>query len=280
MAFKAIEEQIRAIYGELSAVERKLADVVVARGKDLPAYNATELASAAGVSKASAARFFRRLGYEDFNAFRQHVRTCVSAESPLHQLDQAAGASRAGLADHLRADSLRLAALHDHLAGEVLERALGLLASARNVWVVGYRNSFMLAFYAQSLLAQVRPGVCQLQDPAGREAELLCDLSTRDVVLLMDMRRRTRRLEAIARVAADAGTPLILLTDQAVSRLAGQAAAVLSCPGGEGRVFDSYVAPVSLVNHLATELADRARRQARGRLARIEHLHELLNDLH
>ncbi|HEY0202489.1 MAG TPA: MurR/RpiR family transcriptional regulator, partial [Burkholderiaceae bacterium] len=71
----SLEARIRAQYGALSAADRKLADVLVARQKDVLSYSATELAGFAGVSKASAARFFRRLGYSDFTAFRQHMRT-------------------------------------------------------------------------------------------------------------------------------------------------------------------------------------------------------------
>ena len=53
-----LRDRIQDQYGALSGVERKLADVVLAREKDLLAYSATELAALAGVSKASTARFF------------------------------------------------------------------------------------------------------------------------------------------------------------------------------------------------------------------------------
>ena len=40
---------------------RRLADVALKRGFELQGFSATEMASQAGVSKATAARFFRRI---------------------------------------------------------------------------------------------------------------------------------------------------------------------------------------------------------------------------
>ena len=52
------------------------------------AYSATELAALAGVSKASTARFFKRLGFADFQAFRQHQRQGAPQPSPLYRMVQ------------------------------------------------------------------------------------------------------------------------------------------------------------------------------------------------
>ncbi|MGT2491819.1 hypothetical protein ACU4GD_18050 [Cupriavidus basilensis] len=54
------KRKIHQCYGELSSADKKLADVLLMRQKDLLSYSATELAELASVSKASAARFFRR----------------------------------------------------------------------------------------------------------------------------------------------------------------------------------------------------------------------------
>jgi DNA-binding MurR/RpiR family transcriptional regulator len=60
--------------------------MVIANKKDLLVYSATELAGLAGASKASAARFFSRLGYAGFSDFRQQVRAQVS-QQPLLAVD-------------------------------------------------------------------------------------------------------------------------------------------------------------------------------------------------
>ncbi|AOY92129.1 RpiR family transcriptional regulator [Cupriavidus sp. USMAA2-4] len=284
---EALEARIRQRYGDLSAADRKLADVLLARQRELLSYSATELAGLAGVSKASAARFFRRLGYADFSAFRQNLRDQVSARSPLRQLERGgppsaargAPSARSGLAAHVERDALRLAALPEQVGERALGAALDALAEARRVWVVGYRNSYLVAMHACALLSQGRPDVAMLNDAAGQDAERIAEIEPRDVLLAVDFRRRAQRLPAVVGLAREAGAGCILLTDTPVSTLAAEADAVLGCAHQGEQVFDSYVAAVSLVNYLATAVVTRTRKRARARMQRIERAHAVLADL-
>lgn len=283
----ALEAQIHRCYGELSSAEKKLADVLLMRQKDLLSYSATELAELANVSKASAARFFRRLGYADFSAFRQSLRDQVSEQSPLYLMEhnglqpESGGAQSvvAGLETHLQLDSRWLARLPEQLSERALEATLTELANARRVWVLGYRNGFMLAFYANALLSQVRPEVYLLNEQAGKDAELVAEIDSKDVLLAVDFRRRAKRLNGMVTLAREAGAKLILLSDAPVSTLAAKADAVLRCSHHGGQVFDSYVAAVSLVNYLASAMAGRSRKRSRARMARVERAHDVLGDL-
>ena len=66
--------RIRETYDALPLGERKLAELILEMRGDLAAYSATELAARSGVSKATAARLVRRLGYADFHEMRQQAR--------------------------------------------------------------------------------------------------------------------------------------------------------------------------------------------------------------
>lgn len=281
----SFEQRLRDHHDVLSASDRKLAEVLIANAKSLSAFSAAEMAQEAGVSKATAARFFRRLGYADFAAFRRQMRDRLSSSSPLQQMKTTA--HRAGskespvaaLARHLQQDQVRLALLAESLTPQTLQAALSLLQKASRVAVVGFRNSHVYALYAQLLLSQVRPGVTLLPDAAGRDADMLADIGKGDVLLVVDFRRRMRRLSTLVQACAKAGARVVLVTDSPVSTLAAQADAVLLCPATDSQVFDSYVGATSLVNFLATQLAQHGGRTTRARLARIEQAHALLSDL-
>lgn len=277
-AFDSLRGLIQARYASLSVVDRKMADVVLAREKDLLAYSATELAGHAGVSKASAARFFRRLGFADYQAFRLHLRDTATTPSPLTRLSQRGGRA-SPLEQHVAREVAHLQAMATHVTDDDVLRAVRWLLAARRVWVVGYRNGYMAAFYATALLSQVRPGVELLNEGAGEDAERLADIQTGDVLLAMDFRRRTRRLPQVAAFAVDAGARLLLITDARVSALTGLAAVAFTCPPQEETVFDSYAPVVSLIHFLASAALDRATRKAQDRLARIEKAHQCLSDL-
>jgi DNA-binding MurR/RpiR family transcriptional regulator len=273
-----LRERIQPQYAALSPVDRKLADVVLAHEKDLLAYSATELAALAGVSKASAARFFKRLGFADFQTFRQHQRKGVPQPSPLSHLVQQ-GTRPSPMQQHIAQDAQQLRALADSLSESRIQQAAGLLLGARRVWVVGYRNGYMVAFYAQALLSQLRADVHLLNEGSGEDAELLAEIQSGDVLLAMDFRRRTRRLSQVAGIACDAGAALVLISDARMSALAARAQALFICPPQSEAIFDSYVGAISLINYLATATLAELPKKARARMAAIELVHAQLDDL-
>lgn len=278
----SLESRIRHVYGALSDAERKLADVVLARQRELLGYSATELAHLAGTSKSSAARFFRSLGYAGYEEFRHALRLAQEQQSPLARMGgrRSKDSTAQQLQAHLQLDAERLHEWSQAVSEAQLDAALNLLRKARKLWVVGYRHSHVTAFYAQSLLAQVRTEVFSLNDGAGREADLLACVSDKDVVLAVDFRRRSTRLPQVLAAARHAGAQTMVLTDAPVSALAMQAQVVLRCGASSQQgLFDSYVCGVSLVNFLAATLAQQLRGVTQDRLARIERLHVSLNDL-
>ncbi|MBQ0131307.1 MAG: MurR/RpiR family transcriptional regulator, partial [Comamonas sp.] len=105
-----LEARIRHVYRDLPDAERKLADVVLLRHRELLGYSATELAELAGTSKSSAARFFRSLGYAGYEEFRQALRATQLQQSPLARMGNAR--RKDGLApqfqQHLQLDAARL----------------------------------------------------------------------------------------------------------------------------------------------------------------------------
>lgn len=278
---QTIEQLIRSRYDDLSPSDRKLSDVIVARQKDLVAYSATELAQLAGVSKASAARYFKRLGYQDFNDFRAAVRARFSSESPLFNLDRVtqAGDQPSGFARHVEADARNLAETLERVSADDMHKALTLLEKARRIWVVGYRNGYATAFYAHALFSHAKADVTLINEAADKSAEILADMAEGDVLFAIDFRRRTRLLPKVVHVAREAGASVVLLTYAPLSDLASQTDVVLTCPTQGSAIFDSYVAAMSIVNYLGTELVTDARTTSRKRMQRIERIHELLDDL-
>lgn len=282
----SLEARVRHMYGQLSEAERRLADVVLNRGQALLGDSATELAQLAGTSKSTAARFFRRVGFADFDEFRQQLRASHARQSPLARLSQAPRRDRLGeglgssFQHHLHSDAQRLTDWAEALPDAQLQAAVELLAKARKVWVVGFRHSHVTAFYAQALLSQVRGEVLGLNDAAGREADLLACAAEQDVLLAVDFRRRSTRLPRLLQAARSTGMRVVVLTDAPVSALAMQSQVVLRCGASAPQgLFDSYVCGVSLVNFLASALAANQRLGSAARLERIEQLHVVLDDL-
>jgi DNA-binding MurR/RpiR family transcriptional regulator len=278
LAMDPLVHRIRDTYDVLPLGERKLADVILEMGGDLAAYSATELAGRAGVSKATAARMVRRLGYTDFHDMRQQARNSHHNGSPLAELSDP-GRAEGTLGQHIGHDIAFLTRTTETIPETQTRAAIDILARAERVTVVGFRNSYPLAFYARELLVQVRPQVRLLPTTGQTVSEELSDLGPEDAVLALGFRRRPPALGRILRIASETRAHTVLLGDPSLGKIGASAQVVFRCASRGSRLFDSYVAPLSLLNYLCSGVALALGGPAQQRLRRIESLHETLSDL-
>lgn len=274
-----IERRILDLYDQLTASEKKLAKVVLECQDNLAGYSATELADRAGVSKATAVRFFRRLGYESYNEARVQARDASDNGSPLSELleTEAPVPQRGTLSAHLGQELQNLTRTLEGVRSDTLNDAVTALAEAERVWVVGFRNSRALAVYARALLIQLKPDVRLVPSGELSLAEELADIGPNDAMLVIGFRRRLQGLLDALEAARGAGARTILLTDPTAARSAGMAGIVLRCYTRSVSLFDSYVAPMSLLNHLFSRLVTELGDSAVERMDRIERMHGRLS---
>lgn len=265
-----IEARIAAASDRLTESEKRLAEAVLEAGGDLSAFTAGELAGRAGVSAATAARFFRRLGYQSYGDLRRTARAARTWGSPLYEL---AASRPADFDRHVAQDIENLRRLAAELPPATLDAAVALLASARRLNVLGFRNSAALAAYARGLLAQVRPDVRLLPLPGQTLAEDLVGLGPDDALLVFGFRRRPPALREAMAVVREVGVRILLVTDASAARTAHLASITLRCPNQGASLFDSYVAPMSLTNYLCAAVQAALGPAAEERLAAIERLH-------
>ncbi|WP_165790788.1 MurR/RpiR family transcriptional regulator [Pleomorphomonas carboxyditropha] len=269
-----VDVRIAALFDELTESERRLAEVVLEAAADLSAFTAGELAARAEVSAATAARFFRRLGYESYGDLRRSVREARTWGSPLYELS--AAERPADFARHVAQDIDNLKRLALDLPPAALAAAVELLVSARRLHVIGFRNSAALATYARGLLAHVKPDVRLLPLAGQTLAEDLVGLGPGDALVVFGFRRRPPALREVMAAVRDGGARILLVTDASAARTAHLAHVTLRCPNQGASLFDSYVAPMSLISHLASAVGAALGEAAENRLAMIEDLHRRL----
>ncbi|WP_370675777.1 MurR/RpiR family transcriptional regulator [Pleomorphomonas sp. PLEO] len=270
----AVDARIAALFDELTESEKRLAEVVLETASDLSAFTAGELAVRADVSAATAARFFRRLGYESYGDLRRSVRDARTWGSPLYELSSAE--RPADFALHVAQDIENLKRLATELAPAALADAVELLASSKRLHLIGFRNSAALAAYARGLFAHVKPDVRLLPLAGQTLAEDLVGLGPEDALVVFGFRRRPPALREVMAAVRQSGARILLVTDASAARTAHLAHVTLRCPNQGASLFDSYVAPMSLISHLASALGVALGKAAESRLEMIEDLHRRL----
>ncbi len=265
-----IDQRIARRHDSLSPQERRAAETLLEHLDDLATYRAAELAVLADVSKATMSRLFRSLGYADFDEVRAHLRELRVAGEPV-PLD--GGPDLATHAVH-EAELVRAA-----LCQEGLGAAVDLLAGARRVTVVGWRNSYPVALHLRQQLAQSRGDVRLAPQPGQVLGEEIADLGAGDVVVVVGFRRRPSGFGAVLAEMVATGADVVLLADRTARTHAQRVSLWLECPI-EGRLaFDSYAAAMSLAAVLADGVLSRSGRAGRERSSSISATYERLGEV-
>ncbi|WP_127783724.1 MurR/RpiR family transcriptional regulator [Rhodococcus sp. X156] len=262
-----IDERIAQHHGELSPQERKAAASLLEHLDDLATYRASELAALAGVSKATMSRLFRSLGYADFDEVRDHLRSLRTPGEP-HRVDGTPDLAAHATQEHR--------AVQRTIAQPGVDEVVRLLAAARRVTVVGWRNSHPVALHLRQQLAHARGDVRLAPLPGQVMGEELADLAAGDAVLVMGFRRRPAGFGAFLREAAATGATVVLIADPTGIEHAAAASTWLECPVQGLLAFDSYAAAMSLVSVLADGVLSELGRPGSARVTAISRTYDRL----
>jgi DNA-binding MurR/RpiR family transcriptional regulator len=278
---KSLVNRVHEAYAALPSGERKVADLVLDFPGELAAYTASELAALAEVSNATVTRFFKRLGYDSFDAARRSARRAREWGSPLFL------ASKASESETINSDLITrfaeeekalITATFAALDPDVLDQATDALARAKRLFFLGFRNSSYAAGYARWQFVQFRGDVHMLTGGTESMAERIADLGPGDLLVLVGVRRLVAKLRRYAEAANAAGADILLLTDPSARITPAYARWTIICTVENPHVLDSYAGVIGVLRLLVVETMHKLGRDGRERLQRIETLHESLGE--
>lgn len=276
----SLVELIRSRYDHLSRSERRIADEILGSSLLMSGFTATELAESARVSKATVTRFIAKLGLSSFDEFRRIARDphMFAAGSPLRLMEEGLAATHGEL--HLlieetaRRDGFNLSQTYAEVSIEEIAEVVRQLSESRMVVFADFRKQYALAYYAATLFRVVRSGVNTLPLLGASAVDGMLDLGPEDLVVMFPFRRPTRDQDVLSRAVIDAGANLVTIGDIWPSPASQRARIHLRCHTGSVGVFDSLVAPISLINLLFAATANRLGGAAQERLALLEKKHD------
>jgi DNA-binding MurR/RpiR family transcriptional regulator len=209
--------RIQERMGRLTQSESKIAAVLLQNQAFLETHTATELAAMAGVSKASAARFFRTLGYADFDEARNQAREERNRTQPYvysMATDDKPVLGRT-LSEHLDLELVNLRRSFEELRPDLLRDTAQILAEAPRVWCLGLGMEEGLARMARLTLGRLRSNVHLLGGQNGSWAEDLAMTGPRDALILLSLPPRPRALTALTTYARTTRMNIVTLCEHA-----------------------------------------------------------------
>jgi len=223
------------------------------------------IAGNAEVQPSALVRFCRALGYQGFSdlqeVFRSRLRERVlNYDERLAQMrDHGLASSRTGLMldGFLTAGERSLAELRDKVDQDALERAVGILASAETIYLIGLRRSFPVTSYMSYAMGKLGIRNILVDAVAGLGAEQTGFIGRRDAVLATSFTPYASETVSLTAAARARGARIVSVTDSVFSPIASSADVLLEIAEANFEGFRSMAATLALAMTLTVAVAGR-----------------------
>jgi DNA-binding MurR/RpiR family transcriptional regulator len=261
----SMAQRIARVLPALTRSHRQIADYVLAHPLQAATMPIDELAATAGVSVATANRFARALEFDGYPQFRAALvlgfeTTLAPVEKLRSKLERSATVAdvfATAFADIQRNIELT----RQWLDPQACERAVEAILRARRVRVVGYGSSSWLGGLLQRSLDPYCENVQLLAsvESASFAAKALSRLDSGDLVIAIAFPRYLADTVLLARLARDAGVPVLALTDRVASPLAPLGSVTLYAATDSHYFANSEATVLALIEALCSAVAHRAK---------------------
>ena len=211
-----------------------------------------QLASSAGVSTTSVIRFSRELGYDGYTSMQKALRLDLrnKAAIPADSINNSPIPDDSLLHQVIFNDINNIEQTFKYMDPHSIAEASDIIASARELYILGLRRSYSLSVYAFSRLSQVRRGVRLIGTPGLNYPEEISSIESGDACLAFLFPRYSHTTISLLDFMRNLGMKTIVVTSMNHIAIDRYADIILPC---ETRCFlekTSYAAPMSLVNYL------------------------------
>jgi DNA-binding MurR/RpiR family transcriptional regulator len=267
-------------YRDLTKSEKQIADYLRKNQEESAFLSVTELAARLDLSEATLVRFARSLGFESYPAmrevlqenFRRRVTHSARLRSRLDDLREAGDIFEKVTVSEI--DYLTQAL--QTVDRGALQRASAYMSACERIFVFGTGPSVSLVHLLNLRLTRFGKQVIPLT-VAGRETlEPLLLMSGRDLLFAIGFFDVNPTLKIVLDRAVEKQCPSILLTDTLGAVIGEKASVVLAARRGPVSAFHSLVVPMTIINTLLLEIANKDQEAVTSNLDELDGLRERL----
>lgn len=246
-------------YDDLTNSEKSIADYLVNNFNNIVYDTLTTLAQKIGVSTTSIIRFAKEMGFSGYSELQESIRDYTKSDDPFNVVRNFKELEDENISElfenSLRRDIKNLKDTIHSIPKEDLECAIDLLAKARNVFVIGYNDSFTMAFYMSLILGQVRDRVQLLQPVGGMYPTAIATSNKEDVLVAYLFPRYSLNTINIIKQARINGSKVLIISSDDVSMIRHYSDVILPTYVNGLGVRESLIAPISLTYYLTSSVA-------------------------
>lgn len=265
--FEDLITEIHANFDDLSKTNQKIALYLTQNPNAVAMNSVNSIADSQGIHPSSFVRFAQQFGFDGFRQlqgiFRQRLDTAApgfetrAAQMRSRLAESDAKGAKVQLLDLIATDLASLEQLAHDIDEATLDRAIGLLEAARNIYLIGQLRSEPIVILLRYILTMLGRRAI-LIDPAGGLATHMGKvMGTDDMLFAVSFRYYAKEVVTIVDEAAARSVPVLAITDSTLSPLAKSATVLLEVPEREQTFSRSLAAPICLAQALMLGLAAR-----------------------
>lgn len=268
-----VNARIRVMLSSLTPKRRRLATLVLDEPYFVALASAEQLGDRADVDAATVVRFSRQVGYGGYSELRDAIRRRLPQLTPVEKvrrhLDEGGSSDRGVLSDSYEQDSANISRLAADNPPEGLEEVARRLLAARTIVVLSGGLSDAVSSTLVHLLRLVGLPAVHRPDEVSAAVDV-ARVGAADVVIAVSFWRYVTSTMRLFSLAKERGAWTVALTDSRGAPVAERADHVLTAPVDAPEVSLSVVAPLALVNGLASLCAALAPEQAVAALSAVD----------
>jgi DNA-binding MurR/RpiR family transcriptional regulator len=269
-----LQHLVQSAYPNLPENQRKVADVLLERIREVPFLSVNDLENLSGTSKATVVRLAQNLGFSGYLELRDRMR--AGAQSEL--IDTGTFPLLSGESDEetvtavARQDVKNINQTIAQLDRETFGRVADMIVRSSRVHTMGLGVSSLLARILSYSLNQVAIPATPFAHEHESFFEQIHQVSASDIVIAFSFHPYSGETIETARTLAVRGVPIVAITDRVTSPISFVSKAVLPI-ASQNLLFTNSLSAISVViNALATEVALRTKRRAAENLRKTEDL--------
>ena len=252
-----VMEKIKLKYYRLSKSQKMIANYILNHYDKVAFMTASILGEAVNVSESTVVRFANALGYSGYpklqKALQELIKTKLTTVQRL-EISNRQITQESIIEDVIKSDIDNIQAIINELDREEFSKIAEVINRARNIYIIGFRTSTILAeflgFYSNLILDNVRVvrhGVSDIY-------EQLIHITKEDIIIGISFPRYSSKTTQILKFVKEKDAKIIAITDSDLSPLIELSDYKLIARSNMVSFVDSLVVPLSLMNALIVSI--------------------------
>jgi len=273
---KDLFKTIQSHSAHFSKGHRKVAEYILHHYQRAVFMTTSQLARTLNLSEPTVVRFAQSLGYSGYAGFLKDLEKIVHGElTATDRFEVSVHTDRKrllGPQEVISKEIENLRNLWESFPTDNFVKTVKEIRISQQVYIIGLRGSAHLAQYFGYFLRKVKRPVRTLTAGAATDFDELMDIDSQALVISIAFPRYPRMTVDLTRYAKQRGAKIVAITDNLLSPIARLSDISLLAPVGLITIFDSYSAPLCLINALITEVGRRNTGRTRQLLDQFEQL--------